>query len=456
MFLINAIKKYSRKRKALFTTPGHHQGKVAPPSVKNLLGKNIFLADLSEIEGLDNLQNPENTILKSQQHAAQVYGARDTFYLINGSSSGILALFLATLKRGDKVLIARNAHKSVINALILTGANPVWYNTDWDSKWDMPTFPNEIKNQIEANPDIKMVFITNPTYYGIIIDIKPIAEICKEKNVILAVDEAHGALWNYSEQFPESSILNGADVCVQSLHKTACSLTPSALLHLSKESKIQAEAIQKSLNLINTTSPSYPILASIEGCINYLTTPSAKLKIEELIKNIKLLKSELEETGEYEFLEDTENFKVDPTRIFAKLKGVNGHDLDDYLQNKTPVEVELSNNSGILAITGIGTDKVMLNQLKAALLKAAKKLPKTNQVNNFRTQLLNPKTIMTPQEAFNAKSREIDINEAQGMVSAESIVKYPPGVPVLIAGEEITAEHIAIIGNNTKIKVIEL
>lgn len=458
MFLINAIKKYTRKRKALFTTPGHWQGKVTSPAVKTLLGKNVFLSDLSEIEGLDNLQKPNGVILKSQQHSAKIYGARETFYLTNGSSSGILALFLATVKCGDKVLIARNAHKSAINALVLTGAIPIWANVGWDKEWDIPTVVdiNEIELKLKLNPDIKMVFITNPSYYGLVADIKPIAKICRQKNVILAVDEAHGALWNFYEQFPQPAILCNADISIQSLHKTACSLTPGALLHLSKNSKVDAEKIQQSLNLINTTSPSYPILASIEGCINYLTVASAKLKIEMLIKNITIFKKELEETGEYEFLNDKENFKIDPTKIFIKLKGVSGYELDDYLQTKTSVEIELSNNSGILAITGIGTDKIKLGQLKAALLKAAKKLPKTQHVSNFKNQLIEPEMRLSPEEAFKSPSREVLLKDSQGMVSAETIVKYPPGVPVLISGEKITAKHIEILEDQPKIKVIDL
>lgn len=458
MFLINAIKKYTRKRKALFTTPGHWQGKVTSPAVKALLGKNVFLADLSEIEGLDNLQNPSGVILKSQQHSAKVYGARETFYLTNGSSSGILALFLATVQLGDKVLVARNSHKSVINALVLTGATPLWAEVNWDNKWDMPTVvdSNEIAKNLDLNPDIKMVFITNPSYYGVITDIKPIAEICRQKNVILAVDEAHGALWNFSKSFPEPAILSNADISVQSLHKTACSLTPGALLHLSANSKVSAEKIQQSLNLISTTSPSYPILASIEGCINYLSVDYAKLNIKSLLKNIADFKKELEQTGEFEFLNDNENFKVDPTKLFIKLKGVSGFELDDFLQTKTTVEIELSNNTGILAITGIGTNKVKLDQLKAALLKAAKKLPKTQTSVNFKNQLINPKILMTPEKAFKSNSRRVQFKDSLGMIAAETIVKYPPGVPVLILGEEITSEHLNLLKDQEKIRIIDL
>ena len=456
MYLINAIKKFIKNKPTLFTTPGHAQGEGISPEFKRLISKKAFKIDLSELEGLDNLQNPTGAILKSQQKASEIYNSKASFYLVNGSTSGILALMLATVKSNEKVLIARNVHKSVINALTLSGAMPVWVNTQWIDEWNIPgpVSPEEIKNCLSNIPDIKAIWITSPTYQGVVSDVATISKLCKERGVVLIVDEAHGSLWNFSEKLPIPAIQLGADASVQSLHKNASSLTQGAILHLSHTSKINPEKIQQCLNIINTTSPSYLILSSIEASIEYLSSKTGKKKLDNLLENIDKFREKLSEYENISFLENTERYQIDKTKILLAIKDVSGHELSDCLQEKYNIEVEMDNNKSILALTGIGTDKEKLNKLFKAIKNSKKKLKKSETQDNLPTPLIMPEIIYSPQEALHKQSKIVNIKDSIGLVSKATIVTYPPGIPILTAGEKIQEEHLKSLGSLAQIAVI--
>ncbi len=421
MFITGHIKKILKNRPILFTTSG------SP-------------ADFSEVQGLDNLQKPSGPILQSLQKITRIYGSKVSFYLINGSSSGIIALMLATVKKGERVLIARNAHKSVINALVLSGADPVWVETGWDNEWNIPG-----GTEISGIPDdVKAVWLTSPTYEGIASKIKSIAELCRQKNIPLIVDEAHGALWPFSESLPVSAIHCGADACVQSLHKTGGCLNQGALLHLSKNSKINSGSVQKALNIINTTSPSYIMLSSIESSINYLNSARGREKLGRLIKNINNLKKNTPAI----FLENS-----DPTKIFFRINGISGNELSDFLEREFKIEFEMNNNTGVLALTGIGTTGRNLQKLEKALIQADKNIPKTYRQTQIMPYII-PEKILAPSQAFIAKSKKIAPENAVGLISKETIVNYPPGIPFIIAGEVIRKEHLEFLRHLREIEVI--
>lgn len=455
MYIIQAINKLIQHEPILFTTPGHSGGKGVLEEYKEIVGKKIFKADFSEIEGLDNLQNPSGIIKNSLFRASEFYGSKNTFYLVNGSTSGIISLMLATVSRDEKVLVSRNAHKSVIDALVLSGAYPVWVTPEWETDWNIPSCvnPEKIKQKLEKHPDIKAVWITSPTYEGIVSDIKAISKICKEKNILLIVDEAHGALWNFSEKLPASSIHLGADACVQSLHKTGSCLNQGAVLHLSKNSGINLEKLTQSLNLINTTSPSYLILSSIEASIEYLNSKEGRKNLNELLNNIEKIKAFIKMNIDVSFLESCENYQHDPTKIFLGLNGISGYDLSDILFKKFNIEFELDNNKGILALTGIGITKKTLEKLAFSLIKADKILQKCQTEEN-QTPLIEPAVVYSPAAAFYKKSKKMEVSKSVGLVSNETIVNYPPGIPLIIAGEVIKPEHLAFFGDRKEIDVI--
>jgi len=455
MYIIQAIKKIIQHEPILFTTPGHSGGKGILPEYKEFIGKKIFKADLSELEGLDNLQNPSGIIKNSLIRSSEIYGSKNTFYLVNGSTSGIIALMLSTVKQGDAVLIARNAHKSIINALTLSGASPVWINPEWETQWNIPSCvnPQKIKQELEKNPDIKAVWLTSPTYEGIVSDIESISKICKKKEILLIVDEAHGALWKFSEKLPVSAIHLGADACVQSLHKTGSCLTQGAVLHLSKTSGINLEKLKQSLNLVNTTSPSYLILSSIEASIEYLNSSEGRQNLDEALTNIEEIKSFIKMNIDMSFLESCASYQHDITKIFMRLNSVSGYNLSDILFKKFNIEFELDNNIGVLALTGIGSTRKKLEKLAFSLIKAEKLLQKS-QIKEILNPLIDPEIIYSPAEAFYKKSKKIEISKSVGLISKETIVNYPPGIPLIIAGEIIKPEHIEIFNDRKEIDII--
>ncbi len=452
MHIIKTIKNIIKTRPSLFTTPGHFQGLNTTGEFTRVFGKKLFRADLAEIESMDNLQAPREGILRSLREASGIYGSGASFYLINGSSSGIIALILAVAGRGEKILIGRNAHKSVINALILSGACPVWLETEWQRDWDIPgpVRPGNVVKKLEENPDTKVLWLTSPTYEGIVTDISPIASICREKGVILLVDEAHGALWNFSGQLPASSIHQGADGCVQSLHKTGSCLNQGAMLHLAKDSRVSPADLQQALNIINTTSPSYILLSSIEASVEYLDSNRGRKKLQQLLENIENTKKYLKKHTDAVFLGPLPNYRHDPTKMFFRLKDVPGDVFSDYLQKKCNIEVELNNAKGILALTAIGTRKKHLKYLEKSVIRAYKDLEKTGQKPGA-TLFTMPQTALTPSEAFFREPENVCAKNAIGRISGETVVKYPPGIPVLIAGEVIQREHLPLLGENLKV-----
>lgn len=443
------LKKLSKNKPVLFTTPGHSQGRSVERMFKNIAGSKLFNIDFSEIEGLDNIQHPRGIIQKSLKRASDIYNSKASFYLINGSTSGIIALMLATLKENDKVLLARNSHRSVINALILTGARPIWINTCWSNEWNIPGTIDieDLENKLAENLDVKSVFLTSPTYEGIISDVGKVSQLCNKHNVSLIVDEAHGALWNFSEKLPSPAILLGSDATVQSLHKTASCLNQGAILHISEKSKIDPQKVQQCLNIINTTSPSYILLASIESSIEYLNSQKGKAKLDALLNNIDDFKRKLKKDCDINFLEKYNGFDTDKTKLCFSLNNLSGVEVAEFIESEFNIEVELCNNKSLMALTGIGTNKKKLDLLAKSIILAEKNLTK-NKYKSIINPLLLPETVLTPKQAFCSRKDSVRTEHSVGKISGETVVSYPPGIPVLIEGEVIKQEHLNFISKN--------
>ena len=440
MFIISAIKKLENSKRTFFTTPSHRQGGIIPNGLKNLIGYKAFASDFSEVDGLDNLKHPENCILKSQKKVSEIYDTKATFFLTQGSSSGIIASIMSVVKENDKILIARNAHESVFNALVLTGAIPVWFLPEYDKEFDVNKGITlaQIKSEYSKNTDIKGIFITSPTYEGMVSEVKEIAEFCHEKNIFLIVDEAHGALFPFSEKLPDSAIKSGADVVVHSLHKTTPALTGSALLHIGKNSGLSPENVQKNLNLITTTSPSWLIIASIEGAVEFLNTKRCKKEIAELFENIEKLKNK---HPKYKFLANDDNSK-----LFISCAGISGEDLSEFLDENN-IEDELVTNKGVLCLCGIGTTKKKLKRLSHVL----EKFPAKKTVSDEISVPFLPQIKFSPKEAFNKQVEIIKKENAVGRIIGENITPYPPCIPLLMAGEVIEERHLEYLQNFVKV-----
>ncbi|MBR6127299.1 aminotransferase class I/II-fold pyridoxal phosphate-dependent enzyme [bacterium] len=339
MSLISVLRK--KNKKELFTTPSH-DGKLC------IFHKfyQWYRNDISETDSY----NPQEALKKAEERAAEIYGVNSTHFLTNGSTSGIHAAVLASCKQGEKLLIWDKAHPSHKNAGILAGANIVEYELPYNKDWGIyeKLSPKEFEDLISKNKP-KAVIVASPTYEGIVSDTETFAKICKTYGVILIVDEAHGALYPFSKDLPKSAV-KYADFTIQSLHKTAGGINPTALLHSNSDLDIE-----HALNLISTTSPSYPMLATIEANINFLNSKRGKKKIEELIANIKNIK---------EKLKNLDFYGDDITKVLIKKQGLSGYELSERLYNKFNIEDERTNEKSTLLLTGIGTTREKLKKLE--------------------------------------------------------------------------------------------
>lgn len=437
MSIIKKIKDYYKNSKnILFTTPSHSQGEFISESAKEMLGEKFFKCDFSEIEGFDNLRNPSGMLKEVQDKIAEIYSAKQSFMLTNGSSSGIVALMMSFLKENDKVLIARNCHISVYNALVLTGAKPVWFMPKFDRNWGIykGIAAQEIELQLNLNPEIKAVILTSPTYEGAFSNITSISKVTTKFGIKLIVDEAHGALLNFGDFKIKPAILCGADASVQSLHKTAGAPNPCALIHISKKSNLTSSAVQNALNLINTTSPSYPLLLAIEATVEYLDSQEGRKHVKKLLYNIELFKEWLTNSSVYVNSNDS-------TKILVKIKGVSGYDAAKILNDDLNIEEEYSNNKAMLFITGLGTTKNKLSRLAQAVNKINTNLTKSDKECVYNL----PKFLYSPREAYFKEKISVNKAESIGKICGEVIAAYPPGIPVLLPGEIITQDLLPFI-----------
>lgn len=287
--LLSALDKYTAKDRIIMHMPGHKGGKLFSEKFR----EQILQYDLTELPGLDNFHRAKGILAESMKACARVFGARETFFLVNGSTSGIHAMLAACLNPGDKLLVVRNCHISVINALILFGIQPVFIMPRYDEEWQMsiPAGIESWQKALKNYPEVKGALVTSPDYYGVCTPLQQLASLLHEEDKLLLVDEAHGAHFAFSGLLPQTALQQGADVCVQSLHKTMPALTQTALLHLGT-SRISADRIKRSISMLTTTSPSYMLMASIDYARDYAERQGAEM-YETLVNTLKTMKSEL-------------------------------------------------------------------------------------------------------------------------------------------------------------------
>ena len=340
MSLIQLLRKQNRKY--LFTTPSHGQKFFIFNKFRN-----FYKYDISETE----VQDPQTALSLAQERATRIYKTNHTYFLTNGSTSGIVASVLTCTQKNDKVLLWRNSHPCHLNAVKLAGCEPVFYDLPLNKEWGIP---DKITADLINIKGVKTVIVTSPSYEGIVSDIKELKRVCEKNGAYLIVDEAHGALYPFSDKLPQSAV-NIADFTIQSLHKTAGGLNPTALLHVN----CNLDAT-KALSMINTTSPSYPLLASIEANINFLNSTKGRKKLDNLVKNIQELRKSITNV---EFGGD------DVTKILIKKDGLTGFELSEKLYEDFDIEDEKTNEISTMLLCGIGTDERKLEHLKHALKK---------------------------------------------------------------------------------------
>ena len=370
MSLKKLLKSY--KKRTLFTTPSHNQGEFIIPELKKVLGKQFFKYDFSEIEGFDNLKNPQDAIKESMERTAKLYEMEHSFYLTNGSTQGILTILLSFLKANDMILVAKNCHQSVFDAVSLAQARSVILEPAFDNEWGIyaPITPEQVDLSIRENPKVKAFVMTCPYYEGVVSDISKISEVCHNYGKLLIVDEAHGALLNFDRSISIPSGFLGADAVVQSLHKTCGAPNQCSIMHLPQKSLLNYEKVKDTYNKLVTSSPSYPLLFAIEQTIEFLNSKKGKKMVYELVSNIIQLKKNLKKYPSIKFYDKI----FDETKLLVKIDGISGYELSQKMYEKFHIEDELANEVSVLYLTGIGTTKEKLKKLEKALIKIADEL----------------------------------------------------------------------------------
>ena len=456
--LLDALAIASTRHHTPFYTPGHKHGRGVSPPLKTLLGPKVFRADLPELPELDNLFAPEGSIHEAQQLAAEAFGAEATYFLANGSTCGIEAAILAVCAPGEKILVPRNAHRSVLAGLVLSGAHPIYLAPASNSQWDLALGMTaaHVDNALRKHPDIQAVVVVSPNYQGICTDVAAIAQRVHAHGATLIVDEAHGAHLSFHEQLPMGAIAGGADIVIQSTHKVLSALTQASMLHV-QGARVNREQLGQALQLTQSTSPNYLLLASLDAARWQMATEGHAL-IARTLGIVDRVRAALARLPPLSVLSPKDivgmsgNFQLDLTRLVVDVSALkmSGFTADDFLHTQMGVTAELPTLRQLAFIVSLGNTLEDGNRLVDALQTLVERSPDldhdliTLSAPGDTAPLISLPP-MPPRDAFFAPTRTVDISAAVGKVSANALCPYPPGIPTVLPGEVITAEAIALL-----------
>ncbi|MDW8801319.1 aminotransferase class I/II-fold pyridoxal phosphate-dependent enzyme [Clostridium sp. A1-XYC3] len=446
--LFDALMEYVNRETIPFHVPGHKKGIGIDEEFKNFIGQNPFKIDVTVFKLVDSLHHPTGPIKKAQKLAADAYGSDAAFFSIHGTSGAIQAMIMSVVSAGDKIIIPRNVHKSVTAGIILSGAIPVYMQPALDKNVGIAhgVTPETVERTLKENPDAKAVLVINPTYYGVATDLKKIADIVHSYDIPLIVDEAHGPHLGFNDKLPVSAMEAGADICAQSTHKIIGALTQCSLLQVRSE-RVDINRVQQILSLLQTTSPSYILMASLDCARRQIALNGEEL-LDKTIELANYARSEINKIpGFYcfgeEILGNEGVYALDPTKITITCRdlGITGYDLDMILSSKYHIQMELSDLYNVLAVGSFGDTKESIDALLVALKEISEEYyGNDNKKSDFIDMPAIPKLLKLPREAFNSAKTRVALKDSIGEVSAEFLMAYPPGIPVLCPGEEITQE----------------
>ena len=449
--LLQALTEYRKMRMVSFDVPGHKQGR-GNEELTHFLGKDCLSVDVNSMKMLDNLIHPTSVILEAEQLAADAFGADKCFFMVNGTTSAVQAMIMSTCLPGDKIIMPRNVHRSAVNALVLTRALPVYVNPSLDLELGIPLGMSvaDVRQAIEENPDAKAVLLNNPTYYGVCPHIREIVQLAHEAGMRVLADEAHGTHFYFSDDLPVSAMEAGADMAAVSLHKTGGSLTQSSLLLLGPKMREEAGYVHQIINLTQTTSASYLLLSSLD-----ITRRNLALRGKETYRRVidyaDYARCEINELeGYYAFgrerCDGDAFYAFDSCKlpVHTRAMGLSGFEVYDILRDDYNIQVEFGDMGNFLAILSVGDRPVAIERLIAALGDINTRfasLPEGMLVNEY----IEPILAMAPTEAFYADYVRLPLEECKGRISTESIMCYPPGIPILAPGELVTDEVLSYI-----------
>lgn len=449
--LLESLENYSREDIACFDVPGHVRSKGVDV-LNRYYGNNIMNMDINSSPYMDNVSNPSGVIKKAQDLLADAYCCNRAFFITNGTTQAIQAMIVSSINPGDKIIMPRNVHKSAINALIMCGGKPVYIQPefDCDSGISLNVDADKVIDTVKKNRDAKAVFLLNPTYYGACTDLRRIVEFCHSMNIKVLVDEAHGAHFPFNRNLPISAMEAGADMSAVSIHKTGGSMTQSSAL-LINEGLIDFDYVQQVINMLQSTSASYILMGSIDGArYNLVNHGENQLKkaiyLSEYaseclnkIEGIKVIKGKDIKNNGMKY--------YDPTKLCINVKDLNisGTEVYNILYREFDVQAELGDLYNVLALVSIGTEKKDIDRLVKAMMEISIRFRRKEQTNNINIKKIKNIVKMTPREAFYSDKENINIEKSSGRICAESIMAYPPGIPILSPGEMITDEIIGYI-----------
>lgn len=438
--IVEAMKKYSADKVLPFHTPGHKQGRGAHEFLRELLTAEGLRQEVSLMEELDDLHAPRSCIKAAQELAAKLWHADETIFFVNGTTSAIQAMILGTLKAGDLVMIPRNVHRSVISGLILSGAVPIFLPIEFDAEFNLPlnVSVTTIERAIKKFPQARAILLVSPNYYGVAADLEKISALAHEAGMILLVDEAHGAHLQFSAELPLSAMDSGADLAAQSTHKLLGALTQCSMLMLRKKF---AEHVKVAASLLQTTSPNQILLASLDIARLQMEVDGRE-KVSRAVELAKKLRGELNLRGFKVFNSD------DVTKLTVNVEalGLSGYEAEKILRNELQIQCELSDAANLLFLITYADDETTVSKLVDAL----KLLPR--RPRKFSTPPIITKEILSaelsPRETFYSPVEVVELEKSIGRICAEEVTFYPPGIPLLMPGEKISAQVVELIGQS--------
>ncbi len=447
--VLEALQKLKEMRIVPFDVPGHKRGK-GNEELTDFLGEKCMAVDVNSMKLLDNLCHPVSVIKEAEDIAADAFGADHAFFMVGGTTSAVQSMIMSACKEGDKIILPRNVHRSVINAMILCGAIPVYVNPETNPRLgiSLGMKVSEVKRAIEDNPDAKAVFVNNPTYYGICSDIRSITKLAHEHGMLLLADEAHGTHFYFGKGLPCSAMEAGADMASVSMHKSGGSLTQSSFLLTGKN--VNSDYVRQIINLTQTTSGSYLLMSSLDISRRNLALHGEEIfdKIKQLVKYAR---EEINQIGDYyaygsELINGDSIYDFDETKLSIHTLdlGLAGIEVYDILRDDYDIQTEFGDMGNLLAYVSIGDRYKDIERLISALAEIHR-MYKKDKTGMLETEYINPEVVHRPRTAFYAEKESVPLREAIGCVCSEFVMCYPPGIPILAPGELVTEQIIDYI-----------
>lgn len=457
--LFDALLRHKDRNPVQFHIPGHKKGAGMDPEFRSFVGQNVLDIDLINIAPLDDLHQPISVILEAQRLAADAFGADATFFSVQGTSTAIMAMILSVCGHGDKIVVPRNVHKSVLSAIIFAGARPVFLSPARDRNLgiDHGVTTASVRRALERHPDAAAVLVINPTYYGVCANLKEIVDLVHEYDIPVLVDEAHGALIHFSDELPLSAMAAGADMAATSIHKLGGSMTQSSVLNV-KGALVGVQRVQTILSLLTTTSTSYPLLASLDTARRQLATRGRELAGAAVARAELARRTINEIPGLYcfgeEILGEEATFDYDRTKLTIHVRhlGITGYDAENWLRDRHNIEVELSDMYNILCLVTPGDDDTTIGILLTALREMSELYLGKGEVKELIVEIPEiPHLSLTPRDAFYGETETVAFRASAGRIIAEFIYVYPPGIPILLPGEVISQDNIDYIVDHLEV-----